>query len=94
MLRARRLESSNFELLASQVIAGLGGGFTTIAAQIGVQSVVSPQDVAVATAIFLLITQIGESFLPSLIDSLRTQLIFYFERRRSLWWCSSGINLV
>lgn len=58
-MRARRLESTNFELLASQLIAGIGGGFSTIAAQTGVQSVVSHQDVGIATAIFLTITQIG-----------------------------------
>lgn len=61
MMRARRLESSNFELLISQLIAGVGGGFTTIAAQVGVQAAVTRQDVAISTAVFLTITQIGAS---------------------------------
>ncbi|SGY13458.1 BQ5605_C010g05871 [Microbotryum silenes-dioicae] len=59
MMRARDLDSSTFELILSQVIGGAGGGWTTIAAQIGVQSVVGHQDVGMATAIFLTITQIG-----------------------------------
>ncbi|SCV69923.1 BQ2448_1317 [Microbotryum intermedium] len=59
MMRARDLDSSTFELVMSQVIGGAGGGWTTIAAQIGVQSVVGHQDVGMATAIFLTITQIG-----------------------------------
>ncbi|KAM0789647.1 hypothetical protein ACM66B_000449 [Microbotryomycetes sp. NB124-2] len=59
MMKARDLESTTFVLVMSQLIGGVGGGFTTIAAQIGCQSVVRHQDVAIATAIFLTITQIG-----------------------------------
>lgn len=43
MMRARNLDSSTFELVASQVIGGVGGGFTTLAGQIGCQSVVGHQ---------------------------------------------------
>lgn len=43
MSRARRLDSSTFELVMSQIIGGVGGGATTIAAQAGVQSVVGHQ---------------------------------------------------
>lgn len=59
MMRSRNLNGSTFELVLSQLIGGVGGGFTTIAAQIGCQSVVGHQDVGIATAIFLTITQIG-----------------------------------
>ncbi|GAA6063114.1 hypothetical protein JCM10212_002636 [Sporobolomyces blumeae] len=59
MMRSRNLNGSTLELIASQLIGGVGGGFTTIAAQIGCQSVVGHQDVGIATAIFLTITQIG-----------------------------------
>ncbi|GAA5949173.1 hypothetical protein JCM3765_003319 [Sporobolomyces pararoseus] len=59
MMRSRNLDGSTFELVLSQLIGGVGGGFTTIAAQIGCQSVVGHQDVGIATAIFLTITQIG-----------------------------------
>ncbi|GAA5935212.1 uncharacterized protein JCM15063_000971 [Sporobolomyces koalae] len=59
MMHTRNLDGSTFELVLSQLIGGVGGGFTTIAAQIGCQSVVGHQDVGIATAIFLTITQIG-----------------------------------
>ncbi|KAK4704828.1 hypothetical protein P7C70_g1390, partial [Phenoliferia sp. Uapishka_3] len=59
MMRSRNLDSSTFELVISQMLGGIGGGFTTIAAQIGCQSVVGHQDVAIATTTFLTITQIG-----------------------------------
>lgn len=45
------------------------GGFTTLGAQLGVQAVVSHQDVAIVTAVFLTITQIGE-----LVGRLRSLL--------------------
>lgn len=59
MVRYRSLNNTTFEIVMSQVIGGLGGGFTTLGAQLGVQSVVSHQDVAIVTAVFLTITQIG-----------------------------------
>lgn len=43
MSRARRLDTSTFEVVMSQVVGGIGGGLTTIAAQIGVQSVSTHQ---------------------------------------------------
>lgn len=42
-----------------QIISGFGGGFTTLAMQLGVQATVPHTDVAIATAILLTITQIG-----------------------------------
>ncbi|GAA5835089.1 hypothetical protein JCM11251_000161 [Rhodosporidiobolus azoricus] len=59
MMRTRNLNGSTFELVLSQIIGGIGGGFTTISVQIGCQGVVSHQDLAIATAIFLTITSIG-----------------------------------
>ncbi|GAA5988535.1 hypothetical protein JCM11641_003307 [Rhodosporidiobolus odoratus] len=59
MMRTRDLNGSTFELVLSQIIGGVGGGFTTIAVQTGCQSVVGHQDVAISTAIFLTITQVG-----------------------------------
>lgn len=43
MMRSRDLKSSTFELVMSQVVGGVGGGFTTIAVQIGCQGVVEHQ---------------------------------------------------
>lgn len=43
MMRTRNLDSPTWELILSQVVGGIGGGFTTIAAQIGCQAVVGHQ---------------------------------------------------
>jgi len=59
MMRSRNLDSTTLELVLSQLVGGFGGGWTTIAAQIGCQSVVNHQDVGIATATFLTITQVG-----------------------------------
>ena len=40
MVHFRRLDNPTREIVASQVLGGIGGGFTTIAGQLGVQSVV------------------------------------------------------
>ncbi|GAA5968346.1 hypothetical protein JCM21900_000981 [Sporobolomyces salmonicolor] len=82
MMRSRNLNGSTFELVMSQLIGGVGGGFTTIAAQIGCQAVVGHQDVGIATAIFLTITQIGGAVGGSLAGAvwstvLPRRLIFH-----------------
>jgi len=56
----------------SQVIGGFGGGFTTLASQLGVQAVVGHQDVGIATAVFLTITQIGGAVGSSVAGSIWT----------------------
>lgn len=43
MMRSRDLDAPTWELALSQVIGGVGGGFTTIAVQTGCQSVVGHQ---------------------------------------------------
>lgn len=43
MMRSRDLNGSTFDLVVSQITGGIGGGFTTIALQIGCQSVVTHQ---------------------------------------------------
>jgi hypothetical protein len=59
MVRSRKLDNPMAEIVISQVIGGFGGGFTTLASQLGVQAVVGHQDVGISTAVFLTITQIG-----------------------------------
>ncbi|MBW0477071.1 hypothetical protein O181_016786 [Austropuccinia psidii MF-1] len=59
MVRSRKLDNPMAEIVISQIIGGFGGGFTTLAAQLGVQAVVKHSDVGISTAVFLTITQIG-----------------------------------
>lgn len=60
MVRFRRIENPTWEIVLSQVIGGAGGGLTTMA-QLGIQAVVSHHDLAMVTAIYLTITQLGTS---------------------------------
>ncbi|KAG0151278.1 hypothetical protein CROQUDRAFT_668108 [Cronartium quercuum f. sp. fusiforme G11] len=70
MIRTRKLNNPLPELIISQIIAGFGGGFTTLGAQLGVQAVVSHQDVGIATAVFLTVTQIGGAVGSSLAGGI------------------------
>lgn len=46
----------------SQILQGLGGGFVGITAQVAAQASVPRDDVAMATAMILLLTSIGGAF--------------------------------
>ncbi|KAA1093150.1 hypothetical protein PGT21_026735 [Puccinia graminis f. sp. tritici] len=72
MVRSRKLDNPMTEIVISQVIGGFGGGFTTLASQLGVQAVVAHQDVGISTAVFLTITQIGGAVGSSLAGSIWT----------------------
>ncbi|KAG6334320.1 hypothetical protein ID866_4765 [Astraeus odoratus] len=52
-------DSSDAELIATQLLQGLGGGLAAITSQVGAQASVPHADVAIATAIMLLLTEIG-----------------------------------
>lgn len=69
MMRARDLKSSTFELVMSQVVGGIGGGFTTIAVQIGCQGVVEHQG---ACLLLWLIEVFGFASLTALLLLLQT----------------------
>lgn len=72
MVRSRKLDNPMAEIVISQIVGGFGGGFTTLAAQLGVQAVVAHQDVAISTALFLTITQIGGAVGSSMAGSVWT----------------------
>ena len=59
MIRYRSLGSSTSQIVGTQIVVGIGGGMLNVPAQLGVQAAVSHSDVAVATAIFLTIVEIG-----------------------------------
>ncbi|EGG02225.1 uncharacterized protein MELLADRAFT_38673, partial [Melampsora larici-populina 98AG31] len=82
MLRARNLDNPISEIVISQVIAGFGGGFTTLASQLGVQAVVSHQDVGIATAVFLTVTQIGGAIGSSMAGAVWNSILPFELRKR------------
>lgn len=75
MVRFRKLENPLYEVVGSQIIAGFGGGLTTISMQLGVQSVVPHADVAMATAVLLTITQFGAAVGGALAGSIWTSVL-------------------
>lgn len=59
MIRYRVKGSSTSHIVGTQIAVGIGGGMLNVPAQLGVQASVSHGDVAVATAIYLTIVEIG-----------------------------------
>lgn len=59
MLRYRNIDSSNAQVIWTQIIVGIGGGMLNVPAQLGVQAASLHQEVAAATALFLTIVSIG-----------------------------------
>lgn len=59
MLRYRNIDSSEAQIIWTQIIVGVGGGMLNVPAQLGVQAASLHQEVAAATALFLTIVSIG-----------------------------------
>lgn len=59
MIHSRGADSSDAELVATQILQGLGGGLAAISSQVGAQASVTHADVAIITALVLLLTEIG-----------------------------------
>lgn len=59
MIHSRGANASDAEIVWSQLLQGIGGGFAAIASQTSAQASVPHIDVAVLTASVLLITEIG-----------------------------------
>lgn len=61
MIHSRGALGSTVELVWCQVLQGLGGGFASVITQLVAQALVAHTDVAIVTALVLLITEIGNS---------------------------------
>ncbi|KAI0781782.1 drug:h+ antiporter [Abortiporus biennis] len=59
MIHSRGANSSDAELVWTQILQGMGGGFAAVASQVGAQASVTHADVAIVTAVVLLWTEIG-----------------------------------
>lgn len=59
MIHSRGSDGSDAELVWTQVLQGMGGGFAAICSGIGAQASVPHADVAMITALVLLWTEIG-----------------------------------
>ncbi|KAG2131593.1 major facilitator superfamily domain-containing protein [Suillus bovinus] len=59
MIHSRGGNASDAELVWTQILQGFGGGFAAVSSQVGAQASVSHADVAIITAVVLLVTEIG-----------------------------------
>lgn len=59
MIHSRGANSSDAEIVWTQILQGFGGGFAAVASQVGAQASVPHADVAIITAVVLLWTEIG-----------------------------------
>ncbi|KAJ9093910.1 hypothetical protein QFC19_008142 [Naganishia cerealis] len=72
MLRSRGAHGTPAELVANQVLQGLGGGLACVALQVSAQADVVHADVATVTAMVLLITEVGNSVGSAIATSIFT----------------------
>jgi MFS family permease len=61
MIHSRGANGSTAELVWTQILQGFGGGFSAVCLQVGAQASVPHADVAMVTALVLLLTEIGGS---------------------------------
>lgn len=59
MIHSRGANASDAELVWTQILQGFGGGLAAISSQVGAQASVPHVDVAIITAVVLLLTEIG-----------------------------------
>ncbi|KAJ4471460.1 drug:h+ antiporter, partial [Lentinula aciculospora] len=72
MIRSRGANGSDAELVWTQVLQGLGGGFAASCSQVGAQASVPHVDLAMATAVILLVTEVGASVGGSVAGAIWT----------------------
>ena len=61
--------SRNAELVWTQILQGIGGGFAAVSSQVGAQASIPHADVAVVTATVLLFTEVGAAIGGALGES-------------------------
>ena len=59
MIHSRGANASDAEVVWTQILQGLGGGFASVASSVAAQAAVPHADMAITTAMVLLWTEIG-----------------------------------
>lgn len=78
---ARGANGSDAELVWTQILQGIGGGFAASCSQVGAQASVPHVDLAMTTAVILLVTEIGASIGGSVGESKTALKILFLMRR-------------
>jgi hypothetical protein len=74
MIHSRGANASDAEIVWSQLLQGIGGGFAAVAQQVSAQASVPHADVAMVTAVVLLLTEIGGAIGSAIGMSFSTRL--------------------
>ena len=75
MLRYRTDGSSTASIVGAQICVGIGGGSLNVPAQLGVQASVNHQQVAAATAVFLVSVEIGGAVGAAISGAIWSKMI-------------------
>ncbi|TFK35357.1 drug:h+ antiporter [Crucibulum laeve] len=75
MIHSRGANASDAEVVWTQILQGMGGGFAAVASQVGAQASVPHADVAMVTAIVLLITEIGGAIGSAIAGAIWTNMM-------------------
>ncbi|KAF9014214.1 drug:h+ antiporter [Cyathus striatus] len=75
MIHSRGANASDAEIVWSQLLQGIGGGFAAVATQTGAQAAAGHADVAMVTAVVLLTTEIGGAIGGAISGGIWTNLM-------------------
>jgi len=75
MIHSRGANGSDVEIVWSQILQGIGGGFAAVTSQIGAQAAVPHSDVAMVIAAVLLVTEIGGAIGSGVAGAIWTNLM-------------------
>ncbi|TFK33911.1 drug:h+ antiporter [Crucibulum laeve] len=75
MIHSRGANSSDAEIVWTQLLQGIGGGFAAVSIQVAAQASVPHADVGMVTAVVLLITEIGGAIGSAIAGAIWTNLM-------------------
>lgn len=75
MINYRSEEAGMSTLIGTQVCIGIGGGMLNVPAQLGVQATAKHQNLAIATAVFLMVLQLGGAVGSAISGAIWTKVV-------------------
>ncbi|RDB27339.1 Siderophore iron transporter 3 [Hypsizygus marmoreus] len=75
MIHSRGANGSDAEIVWTQLLQGIGGGFAAVTSQVAAQASVPHSDVAMVTAVVLLVTEIGGAIGSAIAGAIWTNLM-------------------
>ncbi|KDR72260.1 hypothetical protein GALMADRAFT_253088 [Galerina marginata CBS 339.88] len=75
MIHSRGANASDAEIVWSQILQGIGGGLSAVSLQVSAQASVPHADVAIVTAVVLLVTEIGGAIGSAIAGAIWTHMM-------------------